>query len=113
MPAFELAGQLTGVEDAGCVDAVAEGEATRARIEVVNEDHAVSLQKEDADMAINAILAMNLFSSAPPPVGYSIWFPFFSYLQDTVYRSMSIIWKKHRSSMHHSPLSIKRIMKQG
>jgi len=67
MSALELDGQLTKGEDAGFVDAVAEGRVMRprARIEVVNEDHAVSLRKEDADMATNVTLAMNRFSSAP------------------------------------------------
>jgi len=63
MPAA-LGGQLTEDEDAGWfVDAVAVGGAMRARIEVVNEDHAVSLRKEDVDMATNATLATNRFFS--------------------------------------------------
>lgn len=40
-------------------DVVGDGEKMD-RIEIVNENHAVFLQKEGADMAISAILAMNL-----------------------------------------------------
>lgn len=85
MPGLGLDGRLTGDKDAGFVGAVAEGKVMRAHIEVVNEDHAVSLQKEgehrlplnvdltktdapsfviaDADMVTNATLATNRFSS--------------------------------------------------